>query len=100
MLVAQATVYTRRLHHWRIERMQVRKIQVHVVQHLVRGTSAESLRRRPIANICDCAESFRTTGPSLEHRAHCIRNHFFLLWDHGAHVDAVALADVTHLAYR
>ena len=42
-----------------IERTQVHKIQLHIVQYLVIGTSIQSLRRRPIANARYCAECSR-----------------------------------------
>ena len=70
MLVAQSTVHpcffqfidrsddgTRRT-----ERTQVRKIQLHIVRHLVIGTPIQILRRRPIANVRCCAERFHPKG--------------------------------------
>ena len=49
----------------RTERTQVRKIQLHIVQHLVIGTSIQSPRRRPIANVRCCAECFRPRDFSM-----------------------------------
>ena len=55
------------------ERMQARKIQLHIVQHLVIGTSIQSLCRRPIANVRYCAECSRPKGfrhaQTVEHGA-------------------------------
>jgi hypothetical protein len=88
-----------------IERMQVRKIQLHVVQHLVKGTSIQSLRQHPIANICCCAEIWQ--DQVVEHGTHSIGeypNDLFcynvrhrMVWDCGVRFDAVTLADVEHL---
>ena len=50
---------------WRTERTQVRKILLHIVQHLVIGTSIQSLRQRPIANVRCCAECFRPRDFSM-----------------------------------
>ena len=46
----------------RTERTQVRKFQLHIVRHLVMGTSIQSLPRRPIANVRCCAECFCPKG--------------------------------------
>ncbi len=66
MLVAQPTLHARSFNFSlgptmvrRAERKQVCKIRPHIVQHLVTGTSIQSLRRCPIVNVRCCAERFR-----------------------------------------
>ena len=94
--------------------MQVRKIRLHVIQYLVGGTSIQSLRWRPVANVCYSAEilhlkEFRQAR-FVEHgvhgigecpiRAFCSTVRCRIVWDRGVQLDTIVLADVVHLAHR
>ena len=95
------------------ERTQVRKIQLHIVQHLVIGTSIQGLRRRPIVNVRCCAECFRPSDFGIPKWWSMDRSalastpiaHSDTPLDagwcgNGGAVWSIALADVAQLAHR
>src|SRR5258706_601093 len=69
MLVAQPTLHARSFNFSlgptmvrRAERKQVCKIRPHIVQHLVTGTSIQSLRGGPMLNFVGCVDRFGPKG--------------------------------------